>query len=156
MTKQNTKQRKIKLKYVFYAEGALNFIIFFICIIAPDFFIKQMTTETYTTVAIEFIYWYGALLLILTSMMIAILIIENKQSFLAILICYFVGDLLQIILAIHFAITLNSWTLGIIITIILSTILAIIRIVIFIRPNWLGFKESKRENIAKEKEEEII
>ncbi|HUT82974.1 MAG TPA: hypothetical protein VMZ29_17390 [Candidatus Bathyarchaeia archaeon] len=155
MTTKSAKQRTIKLKYVFYGEGVLNFIIFFICIVAPDFFISKMTSETYSMVAVEFIYWYGAMLLILTAMMIAILITENKRSFLAVLICYFIGDLIQTILAIRFAVELNSWSTGIIVTIVLSILLAAFRVVIFARPNWLGFREDKSEKIIKGKEENM-
>ncbi|NHJ87108.1 MAG: hypothetical protein FK734_16715 [Asgard group archaeon] len=145
MTIENKKQRTIQLKYVFYAEGILNFIIFFICIAKPDIFIKQMTSLSYDQVTIEFVYWYGALLLVLTSMLIGILILENRRSFLVVLSCYLVGDLVQTLLAIKFAVDLDKWTTGIIITIVLSLVLAIFRIIILIKPKWLGFREEKKE-----------
>ena len=143
-----TKKNWLKLKYAFYFEGILNLIMLILCVFVPRFFISQLTNETFTQVSIEMVIWYGILLFVITFIMIGILVIEDQRAFRIIMIGYVFGDLFQIGAAIHFALKLNSWTFGIIFTIVITLILIIFRFTVIIRPNFLGFKEKMmKDNI---------
>ncbi|NHK30601.1 MAG: hypothetical protein FK730_04575 [Asgard group archaeon] len=140
-----TKVNWLKLKYAFYFEGLLNLIMVILCIFVPQFFISQLTNETYTQISVEFVIWYGILLFVIAFIMIGILIIEDKKAFQIVMIGYLFGDWFQIGAAIHFALKLNSWSLGIIFTIVITLLLIIFRLIVIIRPNFIGLKEKEVE-----------
>ncbi|NHJ40320.1 MAG: hypothetical protein FK731_09835 [Asgard group archaeon] len=139
------KKKWLKLKYVFYFEVLLNIIMVILCIFVPQFFISQLTGESFTQVGIEIVIWYGILLFVISFIMIGILIIEDQKSFRIVMIGYIFGDWFQIGAAIHFALKLSSWSFGIIFTIVITFILIIFRLVVIIHPNFLGFKEKEVE-----------
>ncbi|NHJ48295.1 MAG: hypothetical protein FK733_10965 [Asgard group archaeon] len=136
----NETKVRIKLKYAFYGEALLNTIMVILCIFIPQFFIRQLTSETSSTLSLEMVIWYGILLFVITFIMTGILIIENQKAFKIVMIGYLFGDWFQIGAAIHFAIKLNSWTFGIIFTIVITAVLIILRFIVIFKPQFLGFK----------------
>ena len=134
-------QVKVQLKWAFYIEGLINLATTILCFVAPAFFLAQMTAEEITPLSKNLVYWYGVLLFVITAMMVSILYIEEKKSFILIMISYLIGDFLQIAFAIYFALSLSSWSVGIISTIGITVPLIILRIIVLAKPDWLGFKE---------------
>ena len=83
--------------------------------------------------------------------MVGILYIEEQKSFFIVMVSYLFGDALQIGASIYFAESFNEWKYGIIISIVLTVILMIFRIIIIIKPQWLGFtKKGDKKEVIRE------
>lgn len=145
-----TSQKRIKLKFVFYAEALVNFITVFLCLFFPVFFVSQLTVVFLTPVAFELARWYGVLLFVITFIMLGLLIKENSEAFAIIMLGYLIGDFAQIGVAIYFAVNLNSWSTGILVTLVLTFILLIFRIIVLLKPQLLGFSNARKKDEEKE------
>jgi hypothetical protein len=146
----DTTQVKIKLKIVFYIEAAINFVTVFLCLFFPAFFISQLTDTSIGPVAVELARWYGVLLFVITFIMLGILIIESSKSFFIVMLGYLLGDFAQIAVAIYFAVTISGWSVGILVTLILTLILVIFRFIVIFKPQYLGFKDSEKKDELEE------
>lgn len=103
-----------------------------------------------TPVAFELARWYGVLLFVITFIMLGLLIKENSEAFAIIMLGYLIGDFAQIGVAIYFAVNLNSWSTGILVTLVLTFILLIFRIIVLLKPQLLGFSNARKKNEEKE------
>ena len=62
----------------------------------------------------------------------------------------FLGDFAQTAVTIYFAVAFGKWSTGLIITLILTLILAVFRFIVLIKPHLLGFKNIEKKDEEKE------
>ncbi|NHJ85780.1 MAG: hypothetical protein FK734_09980 [Asgard group archaeon] len=138
---ESIKESKVKLKYVFYFEAIINMIVLVICIFLPEMFLEQLTNQTFGIVGKEMVRWYGILLFVITFILIGALFTEKKEFVIIVLLGYIIGDFAQIGVTIYLGFLISYWSYSLIITLALTGILILFRLIVLIKPQLLGLTE---------------
>ncbi len=123
--------------YIFYLEILLNLASIFQTLFTPATFLAAFTNQTMPAAALETTRWYGVLLCVLTYLLLRGLQKRGPALLLA-LEALLVGDVIQIGVSFVTAHALGGWSLNTILSIVLSVILGVARIICLWKPNQTG------------------
>ena len=119
--------------YIFYMEILLNLASIFQTLFTPATFLASFASQTMPVAALEMARWYGVLICVLTYLLLRGLQ-KRGQAFILALEALLVGDVIQIAVSFVTASTLGGWPLNVILSIVLSIILAVARIICLWKP----------------------
>ena len=121
------------LIYVFYAEILINLVSGGQTLFMPAAFLGQFSSEPAPAFAIEMTRWYGVLIAVLTYMLIRGLMLRGTTLKVTLEALLF-GDVIQIIVSFVTANALGTWTPNVIMSIVISIILGIVRLICLWKP----------------------
>ena len=114
------------LTYVFYLEAAISIFSGFQSFFMPGTFLKQFTSDTAPTLAVEMTRWYGVLLFVLVYLLLQGLHLRGAALKL-VLQGLLIGDFLQIAATFVTARALEGWSTVLYMSVILSAVYIILR-----------------------------
>src|SRR5687768_9399440 len=114
---------------LFYAEAVLNAAAALICLIMPQRFIAIFTPEPAGAIAEAFVRWYGVLLIALTIIMVRALRNGSIDVLRPVMQAILIGDVLHLAALWMLIDAVGQWTVGSIVTAVLSVLLAAARVI---------------------------
>jgi len=121
------------LIYVFYAEILINLGSITQTLFTPAKFLGAFSTEPASAAAIEMTRWYGVLICVLTYLLVRGLQ-QRGPALRVALEALLVGDVIQIAVSFVTANALGGWPFNVILSVVVSVILGIVRIVCLWKP----------------------
>jgi hypothetical protein len=131
------------LKYltsIFYLEAAISLLSGFQSFFMPATFLRQFTVDPAPTLAIEMTRWYGVLLFAMVYLLLQGLRIRGGALKL-VLQGLLLGDILQIAATFMTARAMGSWSFVLYMSIVLSVIYAILRVICLWKPVETGIDQ---------------
>ncbi len=121
------------LIYVFYAEILINIGSISQTLFTPGKFLGAFSSEPASTAAIEMTRWYGVLICVLTYLLIRGLQ-QRGPALRVALEALLVGDVIQIAASFVTANALGGWPFNVILSVVVSIVLGIVRLVCLWKP----------------------
>jgi hypothetical protein len=121
------------LVYVFYLEALISTISAVQSFFSPTAFLKQFSADPAPVIAIEMTRWYGVLLFVLVYLLIQALRLRGAALKLT-LQALLIGDIFQIAATFITAKALGNWSMVLYMSVILSIIYAVLRILCLWKP----------------------
>lgn len=128
------------LIYVFYFEILINFVSGGQTLFMPAAFLGQFSSEPAPAFALEMTRWYGVLIAVLTYLLIRGLMLRGTTLKVALEALLF-GDAIQIIVTFVTA-GVIGWKPNVILSLVLSIILAVVRLVCLWKPVETGIEKN--------------
>ena len=125
------------LIYVFYAEILINLASISQTLFSPAKFLGAFSTESASTAAIEMTRWYGVLICVLTYLLVRGLQLRGQTLRVA-LEALLLGDVIQIAVSFVTANALGGWPSNVILSIAVSIMLGIVRVICLWKPAETG------------------
>jgi len=116
------------LRGVFYFEVISNLGSAGLALLLPATFLAQLTSEPLPTPAVEFVRWYGVVLVVLSLVLLAALRARSDQFLRSVVAAYLLGDALQLAVSIRFAEAVGAYAPAVHAAIWTSVFYAVVRI----------------------------
>ena len=129
------------LIYVFYFEILINFASGGQSLFMPAAFLGQFSSEPAPAFALEMTRWYGVLIAVLTYLLIRGLMLRGAALKVALEALLF-GDVIQIIVSFVTANALGGWNSNVILSVVVSVILGVVRLICLWKPVETGIESS--------------
>ena len=129
------------LIYVFYAEILINLGSIAQTLFTPSKFLGAFSAEPASTAALEMTRWYGVLICVLTYLLVRGLQ-QRGPALRAALEALLLGDAIQIVVSFVAANALGGWPFNVLLSVVVSIILGIARIVCLWKPTETGIIKS--------------
>jgi hypothetical protein len=129
------------LIYVFYAEILINIGSISQTLFTPGKFLGAFSNEPASTAAIEMTRWYGVLICVLTYLLLRGLQ-QRGPALRVALEALLVGDVIQIAASFVTANALGGWPFHVILSVVVSVVLGIVRLVCLWKPVETGIIRS--------------
>ena len=129
------------LIYVFYLEILINFASGGQSLFMPAAFLGQFSSEPAPAFALEMTRWYGVLICVLTYLLVRGLQ-QRGPALRAALEALLLGDAIQIVVSFVAANALGGWPFNVLLSVVVSVILGIVRIVCLWKPTETGIIKS--------------
>jgi hypothetical protein len=125
------------LLYLFYFEALISLFSGIQALFTPAVFLKQFSSDAAPILAVEMTRWYGVLLFVLVYLLVQGLRLRGTALQLT-LQGLLLGDFIQIGATFVTARALGEWTTVLIMSVVLSIIYAVLRIVCLWKPSETG------------------
>lgn len=129
------------LIYVFYLEVLINIASGTQTLFTPAKFLAQFSSEPAPAFALEMTRWYGVLIMVLLYLLLRGLWLRGPVLKVA-LEALLIGDVFQIAVSFVTANVLGGWTPNTILSVVLSVILGVVRIICLWKPVETGIERS--------------
>ena len=121
------------LIYVFYAEILINLGSIAQTLFTPAKFLGAFSAEPASTAALEMTRWYGVLICVLTYLLVRGLQ-QRGPALRVALEALLLGDVIQITVSFITASALGAWPFNVVLSVVVSVILVVVRIVCLWKP----------------------